>query len=455
MTTSIDPTTTATQLATASIQAAQSVLDDRSKTAQTVSSGLTSLQTALRTFDSALVGLSGKQGIRQYTAALSSAGVGTVSAASSAQPGSYSLFVEQVASANQVAWQNLDAAAATPSGTLTVRLAGGASFDVAFAGADTDGDGKLSTSEIARAINSASGNAGQVNAALVTVNGQSQLVLTAAATGAASKISLDTTALPAGALKTALGAPALQMVNGQDAIVWMGAQGSGLKMQQASNTFTAIPGVTMNVTQAQATGSAPLTLTVASDDSGTAANVNTFVAAYNALNKSLGDLTALGDPANGKAAAAFASDAGVRALRDSLGNQIRQQVGGLRLLDFGISFDRDGTLQLDQTKLQKGLAAHPDGLETVFGKTGITTSSGVLGSLDKYMQGWLNSTNGLIAQRQASVQRQQKTISDSQANLNDQYSRAYDRYLKQFTQLQQLQSQMDQTSGMFASLSGS
>lgn len=76
----------------------------------------------------------------------------------------------------------------------------------------------------------------------------------------------------------------------------------------------------------------------------------------------------------------------------------------------------------------------------------------MLGSLDKYLQGWLSSVNGQIKHRQDSVQSLQKTLTSRQDRLDKQYSMAYDRYLKQFTKLQELQSQMGQTSDMFASM---
>jgi len=450
--TDINPASMATQLANAYTQPTQSLLSTQSKNAKAVSSALSSLQAALQTFDGVLTGLSAKKSLQQYSAAFSAAGFGSATASATAQPGTYSLFVEQLASANQISFLDLPAIPVASGGPLTVSLAGGGSFNVDLTSADADSDGSLSQSEIARAINLASGNGGQVSAMLVTVSGQTQLILSAGSTGAASQITLDTSALPASLLKNALSAGS-ELVAARDAVVWLGAQGTGVKLQQASNTFTAIPGVSMSFTQAMANGASPMTLTVASDDSGTAANVSSFVDAYNALNKVLDQLTDTGNPEDNTAAAVFASDAGVRALRSRLNTLIHQQVGGLRLMDFGVNADRDGKLSLNRDKLQKAMAAHPDGLNTVFGSTGTTTSSGVLGTLDKYAGSWLNSANGQIKRRQESAQNIQRAITARQTRLDDQYSKSYERYLNQFTRLQQLQSQMSQTTDMFANLS--
>jgi flagellar hook-associated protein 2 len=455
-TTSNSPSAIATQLATASIQDTQNLLNTQSQNAQAVSTGLSKLQSALQAFDNTLSSLASTstKSLAQYSATFGTTGFGSATASSTALPGTYSVFVQQIASANQIAFNNLPSAAVTSSssaGTLTVTQKDGTSFGVSLdSTADTDGDGQLSPAEIARAINQASGNAGKVSAMVITAGTQSRLVLSAANTGANSLITLDTSQVTNAGLKAALGGTPSTIVPAQDAIAYVGGDATtGLKQQQASNTFTNIPGVSMTFTQAQAATDAPLALTVASDDAGTAANVQKFVDAYNALNKALAPLTVNASADGSTPAGTFATDSGVSALRTSLGNLVRQQVGGLSLLKLGISIDRNGVMSLDQTKLKNAQLANPNALDTVFGNTGLVTSSGILGSLDKYMQSWTNVTNGQITLRQASVQSQQKSIQDRMTRLNDQYTQAYNRYLKQFTQLQTLQAQMSQTSNMF------
>jgi len=132
---------------------------------------------------------------------------------------------------------------------------------------------------------------------------------------------------------------------------------------------------------------------------------------------------------------------------------LRQQVGGVRLADFGVTADRDGKLTLDKAKLQTRLDAAPDSLDALFGSASVTASSGLLGAMDKYMDAWLNSVNGKIVTRQASVQSIQKSATERQTRLDKQYDNAYQRYLKQFTVLQNLQAQMAETSSMFDALS--
>ncbi|MTD32922.1 flagellar filament capping protein FliD [Paludibacterium denitrificans] len=450
-TSTTSPSYMAQQLATAYTQGTQNLLSTQTQDAQTTSSALTSLQSALQVFQSALNTLSGQPTAVAQSATFSNSAIGSATANGTATAGSYQFFSEQLAQASQVAFQGVPAATPVGSaGTLVVKMADGTSLNVNLAAADTNGDGQLSPAEIASAINQNTANA-KLAASVITVNGVSQMVVTAGHTGANSQISLDTSGVTDSTLASALGT-ANTLVAAQDSIVWLGAQGTGIKMQQASNTYTSIAGVSMTFSQARATGTAPVTLTVATDNSATAKNVQGFVDAYNSLKTALDKLTDTGDAANGKAAAAFASDAGVRSLRDRLNTIIRQTFAGGTLLQYGVSADRYGTLSLNQTKLQNALASNPTGLDKVLGGNSTT---GLLGTAKSYLDSWLNFSSGQIKTRQDSVQRLQKDLTSRQSVLNDQYDQAYKRYLAQFSALQSIQSLISQNTGILSNLAGS
>jgi flagellar hook-associated protein 2 len=446
-----DPVTTASQLAAAYVQGMQDQITSSKTAAQKTSTALNSLKSALSTFETALSGLSsttGSKGMRQYTATLSDS-VGTASAASNAQAGTYSFHVEQVATAHQIALGDLPAVPVAFGGPLLVQLGDGSSINVNLVAADADGDGTLTQSEIARAINQAEGNGGKVTASIMTVDGQQRLLLTAGNTGTDNEITLDTSGLPAGALRDAF-ETRQELVEAKNAIVWLGGQG-GIRIEQASNTVTAVQGVSVTFTRAMQAGDAPVTLTVAADSAATASNVQKFVDAYNALQKALDNLTKVNKD-DTSSSGAFATDAGVRALRSRLNSMIRQEFGGLSLVDLGVKAQRDGTLSLDSARLEKTLTANPTALEDFFGKSSATSGSGLLGALSDYVQVWTKAGTGQIASRQNSVESIQKRLTERQARLDEQYENVYQRYLQQFTQLQALQSQMSQTSGLFASL---
>jgi flagellar hook-associated protein 2 len=209
--------------------------------------------------------------------------------------------------------------------------------------------------------------------------------------------------------------------------------------------------VSLTVSRAQASSESPLTLTVAGNSSGTTANVQAFVDAYNKLKSTIDTMLDPGDPANAKAAGAFAHDAGIRALQDRLVSMLRS-TGTTSLASYGIIATRDGTLSVDSTRLNKQLAVNPTGLDALIGSSSTSSPSGVAGSLNTYLNVWSNSTSGQLKQRTDATAKLQSMLTKRQSDLDTQYDAAYSRYLKQFTDLQALQSTMNSNVSMFDAL---
>jgi flagellar hook-associated protein 2 len=450
-----DPVTTATNLATSYIAGSKAILDDQTSTANATANALSSLNAAMGAFQTAMGGLASVTTSVMANSATFSSAVGTASANASAVAGTYSFYVEQLATAGQVAYGNVADSTAAGAGTLNVTLADGTSFQIDLANADSNHDNVLSAKEVAAAINVAAGNNSRVTASTLNVNGQTTLVLSANKTGAANAVSLDVSGVTDAGLQAALGAGNQKTITAaQDAIVWIGAQGTGTKVQQASNTYNLIDNVSMTFTKAQAVGEAPVTLTVGNDLSATKANVQSFVDAYNKLNAVLNSLTQTADSSKGVASGPFASDAGVAALRSRMVAAVRTLgANGQSLVAYGITAQRDGSLALDSSRLTKAIAANPTGLDSLFGRvSGTSGGTGALGALNKLMDQWTNSATGQIGTRKTSVSKLQTALTDRQATLQTQYDSAYKRYLGQFTALQQLQAQMNSNSNLFTAL---
>ena len=243
------------------------------------------------------------------------------------------------------------------------------------------------------------------------------------------------------------------MTAAQDAILYLGdpTNPSTAMVQQASNTFTNIDGVSFTATHAQAAGASPITLTVATNTSGTTANVQAFVDAYNKLKTAVDGLVSAGDPTNNVAAGAFAHDSGVMALRNRLVDLLRPS-GVLSLASYGITANKDGTIGLDSSRLQKQLAVNPTGLDTLIGTASTSAPTGIAGALNTYLNTWSNATTGQIQQRTDANTQLQSDLTQRQTDLNTKYDSAYQRYLKQFTDLQTLQATMQNNSSLFSSL---
>ncbi|GGX81483.1 flagellar filament capping protein FliD [Massilia dura] len=446
-----DPKSTATQLATAYISGRQSILTNQNTVATATEKGLTTLKSAMSAFESAMSSLSLKKSMVSTSATFSST-VGTATATSAAVAGTYSFVVQDLATANQAQYSGLsDATPMTEAGKITVTV-GDTSFEVDLATANTSGDTELSVKEMAAAINAAAGsNGSKVTASTVSVGGVPTLVMTASDTGAANVVSIDASALPPGALQDALSDTATnrkELVAAKDAVVFLGGAG-GLEITQASNTFDVIDGVSMTFTKVSTD---PVTLTVATDNSGTAANMQSFVDGWNKLVSTLKTLTDAGDAASGTSAGVFHADAGIKALQTRMQTVLRQKVDGLSLVNFGISGQRDGTLTLDTARLNKAVALNPETLDKLMGSNSMTTPSGLMGDLDKLTDQWTDTTEGQIGKRRDVNSKLQSTLLDRQSRLDQQYETAYIRYLNQFTTLQTLQAQMESNTSIFDAL---
>jgi flagellar hook-associated protein 2 len=469
----IDPGSTATKLAGAYTAPARSLLATQANAANATSSALTKLQGGLSTFGTTLGTMSGKGGMAKMAATVSDDTVASATADAGATPASYGVFVEQVASNHQVAITDLPAKQANLAGKITLSLGNGEAFDVLLSSVDVDANGSLSYAEIARAINQANGNDNKVTAMVVTANGQQQLILNSQVSGKEGQISIDSSIEVDGGLRAALSAPPRQMSPARDAVVWLGPQGTGLKIEQSSNTLTAIEGVKLTLKKAQAPGSAPTLLTVSQDGAATKSSVQGFVDSYNALRSSLDALTSVGarakdappkaNTADGKpdaddssksggAAGPFATDASVMALKDKLSGLLRQTYSGHSLRELGVSADRYGKLSLDASKLDEAMTRQPRILDDVFGKASLKENTGVLGAFNTVIGQWTDASKGFIKQRQESIQVQQKGIGAQQTKLDARYDQMYERYLKQFSALQDTQRQMSETSNQLGSI---
>lgn len=447
-----DPTSTATALAEAYVSKRQEVQAAQAKRAQAEAKALNELKGAISSYQASLFTMAASASLLSRSAKFGDDAFGSASATAAASAGSYSFFVEKLATASQVAFSAIPNAASS-SGTLGISLNGAPAFSVDLNAADTDGLAGMTTRELAMAINAAPDNKGKVSASVININGVAELVLTSQSTGVAGTITVDASGVTDAPLAAALDPlNARTLVAAQDATIRVGSE-SGTAITQASNTFTNIEGVSMTFTKAHAPGAAPVSVTIAADTSATTANVQKFVTEYNRLKAAIDAMVAPGKPAEKKAAGVFADDAGVRTLQTRLVSILRQ-AGTSSLAAYGITAARDGSLTLDAARLTKQLAVDPNGLDALVGKASTTAPSGIAGNLDTYLKQWSSASNGQIKQRLESNDKLLVRLDQRQEEIDQQFNGAYARYLRQFTMLQNLQSQMDSSSSMLDALFG-
>lgn len=212
----------------------------------------------------------------------------------------------------------------------------------------------------------------------------------------------------------------------------------GLAVTSASNVVTsAIQGMTLNLSKAGST-----TLTVAKSVSSVMTSVQSFVTAYNAVNTQIRNATSF-DATTGTAST-LTGDSTTRTilnqLRSILNTRISSAPSGSQVLsDFGITFQKDGSLAVDSTKIATALNDPNKDVTKLF------ASGGLAVQLNTSIGNMLTS-GGLLAGHTAGINTQMQAITKQIASLNVHLAVVQKNYLKQFTNLDAMISSMTATS---------
>lgn len=172
---------------------------------------------------------------------------------------------------------------------------------------------------------------------------------------------------------------------------------NGIAMTKSSNTVSdAIQGVTLTLNKLT---TAPLTINVARDTTTISNSIAGFVKAFNELNSTLTSLSAY-DAVN-KKGAVLQGDASLRTLKSQIRSLLSTPVSGAgtykTLSSIGVTFQKDGTLALNTTKLSAAISTNFSDIGTLFSSaTGYATTLGSWATNVLSSSGTLTSvTNGL------------------------------------------------------------
>lgn len=443
MGTGINTTELVASLVSAARAPKQNAISDRVSTNEARISALASAKSSLSTFSTALTDLL-KSSAYSGQAASSDATIATVATIPGGTPKGLPAQIEilQLASAQVLQSAALaDSTAVAGTGTLTITT-GSTSIDVTLASpANTLAD-------LASAINSA--NAG-VTATVVSDKNGARIVLKGA-TGADSAFTIaagtDADADLARFAFDGTSGPMTRSQSAQDALIRI----DNVDMQFASNTVTgAIPNLRIDLNRA-----APGTIvTLATTQPTTTMRdlVQEFVSAYNELKKALNSATATGT--NGVGGGALSSDPGVRDMSRRLAALTSTPLaasGAFRTLsDIGVTTNRDGTLTLNTTVLDKAIAADPAAVTAMLNPTVPDADNpGIAGAL-KSVTDYLNGTDGPLAasaasydKLKASLKKQLEALDTSMGTYEAQLTKTYSAMQARLTQLQGVRSYMEQ-----------
>lgn len=354
------------------------------------------IQGALYSFQSAISTLSNASTFQSVTATASDTTIASATALTSAVPGSYALEVSSLAQAQKlVAAGQTGVAAPIGTGAATTlsfdfgTITGTNTAGKYTAGATfTSAGGGIKTVTIDSSNNSLQGIRDAINAAGVGVTASIindgsaapfRLVLTSN-TGAANSMKIsasgDATVSAllandptAGATTGALGQNLTESVSGANANLKV----NGISVTKNSNTISdVIPGVTLTLSKVT---TSPITMTVAQDTAAISKSVNDFVTAFNALNKTLKDVSSY--DAAAKKGAVLQGNATVRNLQAQLRGVLNTPGAGslTSLSQIGVTFQRDGSLALDSAKLTSVMQSNFSGIAGIFASTGRATDS--------------------------------------------------------------------------------
>jgi len=398
------------------------------------------------------------------TASSSNSSVATIAVTTAAQPGTFTLNVNQLALTQKLTSTGIPTGSTVGSGTLTFQAGTWTGSGSTATFAATTGSAPVSitvsatdtVASLAASINAS--NAG-VTATVFNDGTSDHLLLASSATGAAAGFTVTATdgsgnpstnglanyALTADATThvinpTGMAASGTPIQFAQNAQVTV----NGLAVTSATNTLSNnIPGVTINLLAASTTNygaanqvNAPVTLTVSQDLTGEVSNIQAFVSAYNTLVTDISAQTAY-DPST-NTASLFQGDGTIVGLQSILSSMVGSISNGSsvykRLSDVGIQVQTDGTLSINTAALS---AAANNGTELQ--KLFITNNNdpatdGFALKFGNFAAGAL-AAGGLVANKAAALQTTLTQNKTDQATINTNAAALRTRLDAQYTAL--------------------
>lgn len=351
------------------------------------------LKGALASFQSTMQALSALASYQGLKASSADTSVYTATANTTAVPGNYAVEVRQLAQADKlISGTFTNTTDTVGTGTLTIQFGtwSGGTFSTNSAKGTqsvTIDSAHSSLAGVRDAINNAKIG---VTATILNDGSGNRLVLTANDTGAANSLKIavadtsDASNTDNNGLSQLAYDPAGTAGNGKNLTETVAAQNALLTVDglntisKASNIVSdVIQGVTLTLVQKSATGVATA-LSVTRDTASVQTAVQNFVKAYNDLSKTEQDLTGY-DPATKKGGVLqgdYSALTVINQIQRVLNNPLAGPTGSLSVLSqIGVAFQKDGTLALDNTKLQVALDSNYGDIAGLFANVGKPSDS--------------------------------------------------------------------------------
>lgn len=435
-------------------------LDRLEKASTSKVSALGQFRSALSTFQTALGKLNDPALFEKRSATSSAADTISISADAKAAAGNYSVQVFNLAQTSKVALAGYDNSSdALGSGTLSIKV-GDEALDIELSNA--------SLTDVRDAINAAGKDSGLSATIVSDPNGEggARLVLSSSQSGSDHDISvalsgdnlgeLDRLAFTPQSAADANFEPTPAGTDPREARVISYSRDAnlaidGIRLSSASNTIEdAIEGVTLTLKSAQSAEALDkaetIKLGVNEDKGGVRKSITEFVDAYNAMLESVNKLTSVtpvGGDNSEPLAAALVGDSSVRAFMSAIRGEMSSSSSneGVRMLsDLGISTQRNGTLAVDSTKLNKALDNNFDQVNSLF-----TGKDGLMARMDSKVSPYTDK-GGVLDSRTKALQNTITTVDEQRESHAARISKLESRLFAQFNAMDMLVSNMNSTS---------
>ncbi|MBC8317231.1 MAG: flagellar filament capping protein FliD [Desulfobulbaceae bacterium] len=404
------------------------------------------LKATLSSFQSAVSALTDSGSFVSFSATSSNSSVVGVSASDEASPGNYQVTVTSLAQAQQVrsaSFAGNDQVVGT--GTLTLQVGAGAVVDIEI------DSGHQTLAGIASSINEADVD---VTAGVVhDGSGNYYLTLSSQETGSENTITLtiddaDLNNDDASGLSSLYSDPVSHAVTETQEAGNAQLTVNGIAIERSSNIIDdLIDGVTLTVNQEDPGN--PFTIKVAKNSSSATSKVQAFVDQYNTLAGVLGQFqeynTETGESGT------LQGDATTRQIQSRMRSLLYTQVDGVAkevngLSRLGVEVDRKGKLSLDASMLTSALEENQDDVVKFFSQEEFG-NNGLAKRFDNLLDNYLNSSTGLIANKENGFRASIDNIADQIERVTLRIEKREEVLRSQFATLELLLSNFQTTSG--------
>ncbi|WP_341675069.1 flagellar filament capping protein FliD [Niveibacterium sp. SC-1] len=423
------------------------LLQQKSTKLSTQLSAFGQIKSVMSSLQDATTALGSADKYAAMSARVSDSSALSATSSTSALAGSYNVKVLNLAQGQRVA-SNSGVASSVAAGTLTIQLGtystdsnNVTTFSAASTAATPINFTGSTLTELRDSINAAKTG---VTASIVNDGTSDRLVLASDGVGGATGFQISGTDGLSGLSYDASTAASSNSFSSLQSAQDSKIEVQGLTITRSSNTVeNAIPGVTLNLTAKTTTD--PVVVTVSKDNSQATTAVQNLVKAYNGMISTMNAMTSYNKDSN--QASVLTGDASIASMRNLARGALTQSVklsdgSSMRFSDMGVTLQKDGTLAVDTTKLNKALTEQPARVAEFLAGNSSTTGLSKLASktLDS-----INGTNGSLAGKTKGLQSSIDSIGKQLDSWNTRLTAIEARYRAQFTALETTISSMQST----------